>query len=281
MNKQRVRSVIRKDINNLITSPKTYIPMIIVSVLLCIILPFALSYGGTHTNAFDVRNYPELEKIIQSLVASLPDGQLKINLEALDRMGMKFTYFVVNFVLISIFLMVTIINSMVTSVNSLVGEKERGTMETLLFSPITMKELFFAKVCSSFIPSVFLTYATYVVSFAVLNLTNYPKFQYLLMLSDIWLVLLFFVVPMIVLFNVLLNVLISSKVKTFQEAQQFGGLLILPMIGLISAQVTGIFMISTVLLLVVGIALFVCNGCLFVYIVRHNNRNALFYNQIH
>lgn len=255
--------------------------MIIVSVLLCIILPLALSYGGSYTKAFDVREYPELEKIIQTLIHSLPDGSLKENLETLERMGLKFTYFVLNFVLISIFLMVTIINSMVTSVSSFVGEKERGTMETLLFSPISVKELFFAKVCSSFIPSVLLTYLTYFVSFTALNITNFPKFGYLLMVNDIWLVLLLLMIPMIVLFNVLLNVFISSKVKTFQEAQQFGGLLILPMIGLISAQVTGIFMISTGLLLFVSTLLFLVNIGLFHWIVKHNSRETLFNSQIH
>lgn len=255
--------------------------MVIVSVLLCILLPFALSYGGTYTNAFDVRQYPELEHIINTLISSLPDGSLKENLAALELMGMKFTYFIVNFVLISIFLMVSIINSMVTSVNSFVGEKERGTMETLLFSPMTIKELFFAKICSSFIPSMVLTYATYLLSFLLLNAMNYPKFHYLLMISDIWLVLLGFMIPMIVLFNVLLNVFISSKVKTFQEAQQFGGLLVLPMIGLITAQVTGIFMISTWLLLIAGTLLLLLNLFLFSYIRKRNNRDKLFHNQIH
>lgn len=281
MKKVIIKSMIKKDVKSLLSSPKTYIPMIIVSVLLCIILPFALSYGGTYTNAFDVRQYPELEKIITSIIGALPDGSLKYNLESLEKTGMKFTYFVVNFILISIFLMVTIINSMVTSVSSFVGEKERGTLETLLFSPITIKELFVAKVCASFLPSLLLTYLTYIIAFTVLNLTNYPKFGYLLMVNDMWLVLLLFMIPMIVLFNVLLNVFISSKVKTFQEAQQFGGLLILPMIGVISGQVTGIFMISTWLLVVTGSVLLLVNGLLFFYLVKSQSRDTLFHQQIH
>lgn len=281
MNKKAIFAIVKKDLKTLSQSPKTWIPMVIICVLLCIILPSSLSYTGTHTEVFSLRQYQHLESIVDDMISDLPDGSLKEGLQKLDDTGMQFTYFIVNFVLITLFLMVTIINSMVSATSSFVSEKERGTLETLLFSPVTVKELLVAKVISSFIPTIVIIYSTYIVSFISLNSINYSKFGYFMLLDVQWFVLMIWLTPLVVLFNVLLNVYVSAKVKTYQEAQQIGGLLIIPMIVLVAAQATGVFFVSSNLLFISGVFMLVLNFIMGAILFKYNNRNSLFERQIH
>ncbi|MER8124636.1 hypothetical protein ABS198_20365, partial [Acinetobacter baumannii] len=83
-------------------------------------------------------------------------------------------------------------------------------------------------------------------------------------------------VPALVLFSILLNVLISARVKTFQEAQQFGGLLVLPVIGLLVSQSTGLVFLSPLILFAAGGVLAVLDVLLFFFIIRRSSRDQLF-----
>lgn len=262
-------------------SKKAWMPMVIVSLLLCIMLPTAISYVGTYTSNFSMGEANDVQKVVDAISDKLPDGEFKEKITEFKELGKQFTLFFLSYMMVSVFLMVTVINSMVTSTSSFVGEKERGTLETLLFSPITVKELFLGKVLASFIPSIVLTYGAYIICLIIVNIITYPIFQTILMVNSMWIILMFWLIPALVLFNILLNVLISAKMKTFQEAQQLGGLLVLPFVGLIVSQMTGLFLISPTILFVFGIVLFVLNILLLFIVTKTNQRNSLFENQIH
>ncbi|WP_142922556.1 hypothetical protein [Neobacillus notoginsengisoli] len=88
------------------------------------------------------------------------------------------------------------------------------------------------------------------------------------------------VTPALVLFTIILNVLVSAKVKTFQEAQ-FGGLLVLPVVGILISQATGLFFLSPLILVMIGVLLLAANAVLLKVITKFNQRNALFESQIH
>jgi ABC-2 type transport system permease protein len=94
-------------------------------------------------------------------------------------------------------------------------------------------------------------------------------------------ILMFWVIPILVLFNIILNVLISAKVKSFQEAQQFGGILVLPIVGIIISQASGMFFLSPLTLILTGAALLIGNLFLIKLVTKFNNRNTLFQSQIH
>ena len=57
--------------------------------------------------------------------------------------------------------------------------------------------------------------------------------------------------------TVLLNVLISVKnVKTYQEAQNLGGIIVLPVIGMMVGQVSGLFLVGVQLTLLISLGIF-------------------------
>jgi ABC-2 type transport system permease protein len=280
MNRHVVKALVEKDLKSTFSSKKVWVPMVLVSLLLCTLMPVVLTVIGTQTELLS-KESEDLNKMVDSFIKGFPEHEIKDTVLALPTMNLQFLYLFLSFMIAPFFLLVSIINSMVTASNSFAGEKERKTLESLLFAPISIKDLFLGKVLASFIPTMAITYVVFIIDIIVLNLLTYSAFNELVLLSPTWLVLMLWVVPILVLFNILINILISAKVKTYQEAQQFAGLLILPVIGLLVGQLSGLFFINPLILFLLGIALLVGNFFLLKVMARFNKRNALFESQIH
>jgi ABC-2 type transport system permease protein len=280
MNRHVVKALVEKDLRSTFSSKKVWVPMVLVSFLLCTLMPVVLTVIGTQTEWFS-KESADLKQMVDNFIKGFPEHEIKDTVLAMPNMGTQFLFLFLSFMIAPFFLLVSIINSMVTASNSFAGEKERKTLESLLFAPIAVKDLFLGKVLASFIPTMTITYIVFIIDIIVINLLTYSKFNELMLLSPTWLVLMLWVVPILVLFNILVNVLISAKVKTYQEAQQFAGLLVLPVIGLLVGQLTGLFFINPLILFLLGVALMVGNLILLKVTARLNNRNALFESQIH
>ncbi|WHY02145.1 ABC transporter permease subunit [Neobacillus sp. DY30] len=280
MNKQTILTITRKDIKATFSSKKVWVPMIILALILCVVVPPCVAYIGIHFDLVSTSS-KDIEKPLNSFVENFPDEEMRNTLNGLPTLGYKFVYFFLTFMMIPFFLMVAIINSMVTSSNSFVGEKERNTLETLLFAPISIKDLFLGKVLASLIPTLAISFAAFIISSIIVNVITYPHFKVILYFNSTWMILMFWVIPILVLFNIILNVLISAKVKTFQEAQQFGGILVLPIVGIIISQASGMFFLSSLTLFLIGAFLLIGNLFLIKLVTKFNNRNTLFQSQIH
>ncbi|WP_045516412.1 ABC transporter permease subunit [Neobacillus niacini] len=280
MNKNLILTIARKDMKATFSSKKVWVPMIIVALLLCIVVPAGIAYFGIH---FDIvgNSAKDIEKPINAFIENFPNEDMRNTLIALPTLGYKFVYFFLTFMMIPFFLMLAIINSMVTSSNSFVGEKERNTLETLLFAPISIKDLFIGKVVASLIPTLSISFAAFIINLIIVNVITYPHFEVILYFNSTWIILMFWVIPILVLFNIILNVLISAKVKSFQEAQQFGGILVLPIVGIVISQASGMFFLSPLTLFLIGAVLLICNLFLIKLVTKFNNRNTLFQSQIH
>ncbi|WP_180954094.1 ABC transporter permease subunit [Bacillus sp. M6-12] len=280
MNKTTIIAIAEKDIRATFSSKKVWMPMVILAVVLCIIFPAVFSYIGLHTELLN-QSSDDLKKPIEKVIQNFPAEEMKNTLASLPTMGEKVVYYFLNFMLTPFFLMAAIVNSMVTSSNSFAGEKERKTLESLLFSPLSIKDLFLGKVLASFIPTLLIVFSTFILNLIVINLITYPFFNQILFINATWLLLIFWVIPALVLFNILLNVLVSSKVKSFQEAQQFGGMMVLPIVGILISQVTGLFFLSPFILFLIGAGFLLGNALLLKVMTKLNDRNSLFESQIH
>lgn len=280
MNKRTILAIFKKEWKILFSSKKVWVPMVIVPFLLCVLMPLSAVFLGIQTQSF-AKLDPDLVKMVKTFTEQLPDGKIKDEFSSLKNINLQLIYLYINYLMIPFFLMSAIINSMVISSNSFAGEKERKTLETLLFSPITIKELFVGKVFASFVPSVGFIFIAYILVSILINVIVYPHFHFISLFTPTWMIFMFWFVPILVIFNILLNIMISAKVKSFQEAQQFGGLLVLPVVGIIISQVTGLFFINPLLLGLIGFVLLLFNFILLKIVMKFNERNALFESQIH
>jgi len=173
---------------------------------------------------------PPSERDVQALYAAAPAARGLDPKEAVQ--GFIATYFLILFMLIPTVVPLTM------AIYSVIGEKQSRTLEPLLAAPVGVGELLFAKSLASTVPSVIVTWVAYAIylgsvrslgSQAAVNAVTAPR----------WILAIVVMVPLLTLLSVNLGILISTRVNDVRVAQQIGGLVVVPVVGLGIAQVTG------------------------------------------
>lgn len=277
MNKRIVWTIAKKDIRGIFSNKQILIPMLIVPFVLCGLLPAIVILLGTTLDLSMINGIGALK----SMIANLPEGELRETLARMPEERDQIIYMFVNFMLLPLFLLIPVLSSSMIAANSFVGEKERKTLESLLFAPIEIKDLFVGKVLSAFIPTLIISLGSFVLCGLVVDGLTYTRFDQLIFPNLSWIILILWIVPILSIFAILFNVLISARVKGFQEAQQMGGIIVLPLLALMISQVSGLFLINPLILIGLGAVVLVFNVFLLNRITKMNDRQTLFEKQIH
>lgn len=277
MNKSIIWAIARKDIRAITSNAQIWSAMIILPLLLCVIMPGAVIIAGKSVDLASLNGVD----MIQTMIKNLPEGDLREMLLGLDSEKDQIIYMFVNYMLVPLFLLIPVLTSSMIAANSFVGEKERRTLESLLFAPMEIRDLFIGKVLASFIPTMAISLGSFILCGIVVDSLTFSRFDQLIFPSWNWLIMILWIVPILSLVTILFNVLISARVKGFQEAQQLGGVIVLPVIGLMISQTMGLFLINPAILLIAGAALLII--CLFLLnkIAKMNQRHVLFERQVH
>ncbi|HUQ41973.1 MAG TPA: ABC transporter permease subunit [Candidatus Limnocylindrales bacterium] len=197
---------------------------------------------------------PPSERDVQALYAAAPAVVGLDPTEAVQ--GFIATYFLILFMLIPTVVPLTM------AIYSVIGEKSARTLEPLLAAPVGVGELLFAKSLASTVPSVIVTWIAYAIylgsvsslgSQAAVTAVTAPR----------WILAIAVMVPLLTLLSVNLGILISTRVNDVRVAQQIGGLVVVPVVGIGIAQVTGqvvlnndAFVRFSLLLIAVDVAVF-------------------------
>ena len=197
---------------------------------------------------------PPSDRDVQALYAAAPAVAGLDPKEAVQ--GFIATYFLILFMLIPTVVPLTM------AIYSVIGEKASRTLEPLLATPVGVGDLLFAKSLASTVPSVIVTWAAYAIylgmvitigSHAAVNAVTAPR----------WILAIVVLVPLLTLLSVNLGILISTRVNDVRVAQQIGGLVVVPVVGLGIAQVTGrvvldngAFLQMTIVLIALDLAVF-------------------------
>jgi len=189
----------------------------------------------------------EIEPLLKMLPASLVAGMEEFSPEALW-VVLSSSYLFAPF-----FLIVPIMVSSILAADSIVGEKERKTMEGLLYTPLTDSELYVAKALVAVIPALSISLGSFILYTLVVNIAGYPVVGRIFFPTAIWWPLVFWLAPAVSVAGLGVTVLISSKAKTFMQAQQLGGVLVLPIVGWMVAQSAGVFFMGQSLMILVGL----------------------------
>lgn len=238
MNSQ-ITAIIKKDIRGITANKRMFSVLLIVPIVLTVFIPtifiLALRFAPSETEEF------------QKLLTLMPLAeQGKSNTENLLML-------MLNYVMPLFFILIPIMASSVMSACSFVGEKEKRTLETLLYCPLSVKQIFRAKVVASFLLSMFVSAVSFAVMLAVLEAET-CLIAGVFILPDIkWLLVLFMVSPAISLIAVTLTVKMSAKAQSVEDAQQGAVFLLLPIILMLAGQFSGALLINTWVLFAVGI----------------------------
>jgi ABC-type Na+ efflux pump permease subunit len=210
---------------------------------------------------------------IQELLEKLPPAvQLIFNGLKLEQM---FVLYMAAFMLAPLFLIMPLMFSSVVGADSFVGERERKTLEALLYSPATDMELFLGKVLAAVIPAISLSWLTYLVYIIVVNVASYGLFNRIWFPLPTWWPMMFWMTPAFALLGVSATVLISSRVKTFMEAYQLTGSLVIIVLALVIGQVTGVLYLGVGSVMLLGTLIWVVDAILIYIGVRSFKRSML------
>ncbi|MCM3584503.1 ABC transporter permease subunit [Mesobacillus maritimus] len=274
MNKRILKAMIKKDLRDIYRTNTLLTTIIVIPIVFSVLFPTLLVGSSL---LFDIEKAVgnDVEKMLSMFLSQTNNEQTFTNIEQ------QIVYLFINYLLPSLFLLVPIITASVVAANSFVGEKERRTLESLLFSPVSIKTLFLSKTIASFIPSLLVSVTSFILCGIIINGLGYQLFGEIIFPSSNWVALIICLSPMVILFTVLLNLYISSRVKTYQEAQNMSGIIVLPVIALIVGQVSGLFLVGAKLTLIIAAVILVVNVVLLLRITKLSDRHILFEKQIH
>jgi ABC-2 type transport system permease protein len=174
-----------------------------------------------------------------------------------------------------LFEMLPIVVPLTIASYSIIGEKQTRSLETLLSTPIRTWELLLAKALAAAIPGVAATWYSFAVFVLAAKFAVSPVIYKNLILSPTWLITITLMTPIFTMFAVCLGIIISSRVKDPQSAQQLGSLIVLPLVGLMLGQVSGLFSVNLTWVLVTATGIGLADAFLLVLSVRLFRRETI------
>lgn len=232
------KAVIRKDFGEIWDSKMARSTMLVVPVVMVIFFPifFLVLISTIPTDQIN-----GVEQMMKMLPAEAKDFGIRQSM----------FYLMTNVISPMFFLMIPLMASSVSAASSFVGEKERGTLVTLLLTPLGIKRIFKSKVLGCIALSAVTTAISFLL-FAVIVSAGDIILGMPFFLNWRWLVLILFLSPAATVFGVIFMVLVSGKSRSYIESIQASSYIIVPVVLLFLSQLVGSFVLGAPILLVIS-----------------------------
>ncbi|HEX7005019.1 MAG TPA: ABC transporter permease subunit [Trueperaceae bacterium] len=267
MNWRAVRAIIRKDLSVVRQSRAIMLPLVIVPIVVLVALPALASFAP------NLVNLPGAGNDLSQLLEAMPAG-LQAVMEGRNE-EQRLLLMLLVYIFAPLYLIVPIMVANVIAADSFAGEKERKTLEALLYTPTSDRELVTAKLMAPWLAAVAVALLGFVAYSLVVNITNYRTMGGIFFPNLMWLVLALWVAPAVAAFGLAGGVLVSARVNTVQEAYQLGGVVVLPIVLLMVSQAVGVIYFSIGLVLLLGLLIWAIALALLWYGVRTLRRERL------
>ena len=258
-----VRGVVGKDLTAVRRSKSVIIPMLAVPVLLMIVLPALVGLSARATRGVGV------ERMLSSVPGDLARPILELPVEE------QLIVLINGYLLAPLFLIVPTMVSAVLAADAFAGEKERKTLESLLHSPISARDLFLAKFLTAFLPAIAVSWIGFAAFAVVANGIAWPVMERIFVPTRLWGVMILWVAPAVATLGLAVMVRVSARTSTAQEANQLGGAVILPLIFLAVGQSTGLLLVDWPIAMAIGAVIWVIALALLRGGIKRFTRDAL------
>jgi len=228
--------ILRKDLDEIKSNPLITIPLFLLPLIMAIILPIVtlVPIGSMEFEDYTL----DITKIQNTSIYS------PVPIETLT--PKQFLVVLVLNAFIPFFMVIPAVIPSVIAAHSFVGEKSARTIEALLATPISEKDLLIGKVLSALLPSLGASYLSFLLFSLTIDILTKPIFGAFLMPDRFWLFTVLLLTPIIALLSIMSNVLISTKVSDVRAAQQLGSLIVVPVIVLFVLSATRIVELNMV-----------------------------------
>lgn len=198
--------------------------------------------------------FPLIVAIGLSAVVGRVVGRPRVSPEVLSQLAEAFLFF---------FVIEAAVLPTAIAAYSLVGEKVERSLEPLLATPVTDRDMLLGKALAAWLPTVLATWAGAVLFMIGADwqtrsspgVTTLPN-------STAW-VILALVIPLTALASVLVSVLVSVRATDVRSAQQVSALIVLPFAGIYVTSEIGVLTLDPPSLLWLALALAVVDVVLF------------------
>ena len=233
--KRAEKAIIKKDIRGITSNRRLFSALWIVPLALTVILP-SIFVCAAHFAPDD----PDVLALLELLPGAANTESVELAIAGI----------IFNYILPAFFLMIPIMTASVMAGGSaFVGEKEKHTLETLLYCPLSVKEIFRAKVLASFLLSMLVSLVSFAAMLTVLELEAVFLMGSPLLPGGGWVIVLFLLSPAVSLIAVTLIVRNSARAQSVEESQQSAVFLIIPVILLVVGQFAGVMILNVWILL--------------------------------
>lgn len=223
--------ILRREVREMLGDWRIVAPMIILSLL----LPFIMAFAALFVIRF-------------------------IDEDGFARLLLPFALVITGFIPASF--------TIITALESFVGERERNTLEALLAMPLSDRHLYISKFMAALVPPLIASFTSMTLFCLALWLTNAPAFAEIFPLGR--LLLLFSLIVVLAITLVAGAVVISSHTSTIRAANLMSSFILLPVIAVLNfiaawivAGAWGRIQITVLLLALVGSSLVVLGVRLF------------------
>ena len=270
MNWRSIWAIARKDLREVRQNKAAWGPAIAVPLIFAIILPLLFILMPKFIPVEDLqRELGDIDDLLKNLPPAVSAIFSGPDLEQ------TFVLYMTSFMLAPLFLIMPLMFSSVVGSDSFVGERERKTMEALLYSPATDMELFLGKVLAAVIPAIGLSWLTYLVYIIVVNAASFNLFGRIWFPLPAWWPLMFWLTPAFAVLGISATVLISSRVKTFMEAYQLSASLVVIVLAIVIGQITGVLYLGVGTVMLVGTIIWIIDMILLRISIRQFKRSML------
>jgi len=238
----RFRTLVVKELLDMARNRAAFVPVILVT-LMSFVLPLVIIVlipAMTGRSLGDDADLIRVSALVGTTADLSPSGRVQLFL---------FQQFLM------LFLLTPITGAMSLAAHAVVGEKQARTLEPLLATPVTTTELLVAKVLGAFLPTIAISSAGLALYFGILPLVAEPGVMSA-MLSARTLLLVTLVGPMAALVALQAAIIVSSRVNDARTAQQFGVVIIIPLMIILVGQFTGSVWLNATALGMIGLGLF-------------------------
>jgi len=225
----------RREMREVLRDLNLLMPLVALPALMAL----AASIGIVATARQDT---PFVSNLLEGIdLGRLPPGFLRLFAFSDLTDAQKNLLFVLKVVIFPIFWVIPVALTSTIAADSFVGEKERRTIEPLLATPVSNRELFFGKILTAVVPAVLGTWLSYLLfSFTVVRAIN-PRFPHPIFPDGDWYFAVGVLVPMLALLSASIAALISTRVATYRAAYQINGLVVLPVLLVFIPQTMGLY----------------------------------------
>ena len=232
--KRAEKAIIKKDIRGITSNRRLFSALWIVPLALTVILP-SIFVCAAHFAPDD----PDVLALLELLPGAANTESVELAIAGI----------IFNYILPAFFLMIPIMTASVMAASAFVGEKEKHTLETLLYCPLSVKEIFRAKVLASFLLSMLVSLVSFAAMLTVLELEAVFLMGSPLLPGGGWVIVLFLLSPAVSVVAVGVIVGVSGGAEGVEESQEGAVCLMIAVILLGVGQFAGVMILNVWILL--------------------------------